>query len=126
MSWRVAALLAELSQRGITLRPAGAFLGVSPQSALTPELLARIRELKPEILSLLTCPAPPDPDLFSACTPAERAALLAIAVRPGLHLHQLAATTRLSEIVLDQALSALRHRREISLSAAGGYHLVVH
>jgi hypothetical protein len=123
----VADLLAELSRRGITLRPAGPHLGVSPRSALTPELLARIREHKAEILSTLA--PPPLPYLFPfppGATPAERAVLLAIAVRPGLRCHQLAAATRLCQVALDEALSTLQDRHEITRTAAGGYHLVVH
>jgi hypothetical protein len=127
MTSRVADLLAELSRRGITLRPAGPHLGVSPRSALTPDLLARIREHKAEILTTLAAPRPSYPFPFPpGATPAERAALLAIAVRPGIRFHQLAAATRLCKVVLDEALAALHNRREITLNPAGGYHLVVH
>jgi hypothetical protein len=127
MSRQVAQLLAELSARGVTLEPAGCFLRVSPPSALTPDPLARLRELKGEILSLLLAPSSIQPVVRLAVpTAAERDTLAAIATRPGLCGPALAAATRLRRDALDDALSRLCERREIAIGADGRRHLVVH
>ncbi|HVT60176.1 MAG TPA: hypothetical protein VHR45_17505 [Thermoanaerobaculia bacterium] len=127
MTQQAAQLLAELSARGVTLEPAGYFLRVSPPSAITPDLLARIRELKQEILSLFVAPPPADPVLRLAVpTPAERDTLTAVAARPGLRRRALVAATRLPRGALDNALSRLCERREIAIGADGRCHLVVH
>lgn len=127
MNWRVIELLAELAERGITLRPAGSQLGVSPSSALTPELVSRIRALKAEILSLLAGPPPGRAGGRSpAPSAAERDALVALAARPGLRVDELAAATHLRRAALADALASLRARREIAVAADGRHRLVVH
>jgi|HubBroStandDraft_3_1064219.scaffolds.fasta_scaffold07565_4 hypothetical protein len=127
MTVRLAELLAELSARGVTLAPEGTYLSVTPRSALTPDLLARIRDLKSEILAELAAPAArPFHFPTATVTPAERAALVAIAVHPGLRLPDLAATTHLQRTTLDRALATLRRRREIAIAADGTCHLLVH
>ena len=57
-----AEILTELSRRGIAVRVDGESIRLRPKSALDDELLARVREHKPEILaalstSLTTCAA---------------------------------------------------------------------
>ena len=127
MTRQVAQLLAELSARGVTLEPAGCFLRVSPPSALTPDLLARLRELKGEILSLLLAPSSIHSVVRLAVpTAAERHTLAALASRPGLRRPALAAATHLRHDALDDALSRLCERREITIGADGRCHLVVH
>ena len=58
MSHTVAALLADLRARGVTLEPRGDRLAVRPASQLTPEDRAALQKHKPEVLALLT----PTPD----------------------------------------------------------------
>lgn len=50
----VYALLNELNQRGIELRADGDRLQYRPRAALTPDLILRVKEQKPALLSLLT------------------------------------------------------------------------
>jgi len=50
-----AALLANLSARGVRIRVAGDCLRLAPREALTPELLMEVREHKPQLLALLDC-----------------------------------------------------------------------
>lgn len=52
-----AALLANLRGWGVEVRARGDKLRLSPQSALTPELLALVKDHKPGLLELLTTPA---------------------------------------------------------------------
>lgn len=47
------ALLAHLSARGVRVRVEGECLRLAPRDALTPELLAEVREHKPQLLALL-------------------------------------------------------------------------
>jgi hypothetical protein len=49
-------LLATLHARGIRVRVVGDQLGLTPPEVVTPELLAQVRELKPEIIAALTAP----------------------------------------------------------------------
>ena len=50
----VAEILGELSRRGATVRAEGGTLWVKPRRVLDDNLLARIREYKPEILKLVS------------------------------------------------------------------------
>lgn len=50
----VAEILAELSRRGVTVRAEGGTLRVKPRRVLDDNLLALIREHKPEILKLVS------------------------------------------------------------------------
>lgn len=52
-----AALVERLQARGVILKPEGANLRIRPFSLLTPAEIAALRELKPEVLRLLTSPA---------------------------------------------------------------------
>jgi hypothetical protein len=52
------ALVARLRARGVELVPAGDRLRFRPADALTPAELATLRELKREVLTLLTAPPP--------------------------------------------------------------------
>lgn len=49
-----AELLKEVTVRGVCLFPKGDVLRLRPRSALTPELVAELREQKTELLALLT------------------------------------------------------------------------
>jgi hypothetical protein len=51
------ALLDELDRRGVRVRVVGDRLRLAPPDALDEELLAKVRELKPEIIAALTGPA---------------------------------------------------------------------
>ena len=44
------ALISELSERGIRVRPKGRNVAISPKQAITPDLLDRIKEEKPVLL----------------------------------------------------------------------------
>lgn len=57
------ALLCVVHRAGVRLRAEGQrLLYEGPRQALTPDLLAQLRARKPELLALLTDPAPPLPD----------------------------------------------------------------
>jgi len=59
------AILDEMSQRGITARVDGEILLLKPREALDDDLLARIKEHKPEILEVLrNPPATFSPDCY--------------------------------------------------------------
>jgi hypothetical protein len=47
-------IISELAQRGVTVRAEGECLKVKPKSAVDDDLLARLREHKPEILDVLS------------------------------------------------------------------------
>jgi hypothetical protein len=49
--------LAHLRERGIRVRAVAGNLRLAPTDALTPEVLAEVRRLKPELLRLLAAPA---------------------------------------------------------------------
>jgi hypothetical protein len=110
-----AQLLAELTTRGVVVAPAGASLHLYPRSALSPDLLARVRALKPQLLQLLRAGA--------MATPAEWTILTALALHPGLTLDNLAATTRLPRRPLAQALRTLIRRAEITPGTTGKLYL---
>ncbi len=55
------AILDEMSQRGVTARVDGATLRLKPREALDDDLLARIKEHKPEIIRALAA-IPPMPE----------------------------------------------------------------
>jgi hypothetical protein len=68
-------LLLELDQRGIRLEAAGDRLRYHPRTALPPELLARLKTLKGDVLALLGRSATPTarlPPLASCQVAAER------------------------------------------------------
>lgn len=58
-----AALLAELTGRGIELKARGERLRYRPRSALTPELAERVKAHKPALLALLQQDRPPETPL---------------------------------------------------------------
>jgi hypothetical protein len=53
-----AAILAELSSRGVTVRADGKTLRLSPRAVLDDRLLARVQAHKPEILAILSGRSP--------------------------------------------------------------------
>ena len=53
------AILDEMSQRGVTVRVDGEILRLKPREALDDDLIARIKEHKPEIIRALAPPAVP-------------------------------------------------------------------
>lgn len=53
------ALVATLRERGVTLRPDGGQLVVSPASAIRPEEVEALRQFKPEIITMLLSPETP-------------------------------------------------------------------
>jgi hypothetical protein len=67
-------LLAELSRRGIQIVPRGERLRYRPRSALTPDLLKRLKTHKGELLTILRpFETPGEPDLAPAADRPERA-----------------------------------------------------
>ena len=63
-----AKLLAALRQRGITLEADGERLRFSPRSAVTPELLDRLKHHKRELLASLSAGAPAAPERAASAT----------------------------------------------------------
>jgi hypothetical protein len=127
MTARVAQLLAELSILGVTLVPDGGRLRLSPRSALTPDLLDRIRELKPEILYVLA--SVPSPDLLpwtAGLSRAEWRTLETLAAHPALPFGALRTATGLGKGTQDLALKILHHRGEVQISRGGCCSLLVH
>lgn len=59
MSDSAQALLDEMAQRGVTARVDGEILRLKPRAALDDDLLARIKEHKPEIIRVLAIPPMP-------------------------------------------------------------------
>ena len=112
-----AELLSELLTRGVVVSPAGASLDLYPRSALSPDLLARVRALKPQLLELLRAGA------GAVASPAEWRVLTALALRPGLAPDELAAATHLDQAPLAKALHTLLRRAEIAARATGKLYL---
>jgi DNA-binding MarR family transcriptional regulator len=126
MTARVAQLLAELSILGVTVVPDGGRLRLSPRSALTAELLERIRELKPEILSVLAAVASSDLLPWSAgLSRAEWRVLAALASGAPLATCQLISATGLDRPALSRALGTLRGRREVVACAAERFRALI-
>ncbi len=97
-------LLSELTTRGVAIAASGASLDLYPRSALSPDLLARGRALKPQLLELLRAGAD------AVVTPDEWTILAALAVHPGLARKDLARATRLAPQPLGRALCNLTRR----------------
>ena|SRR5579864_6934793 len=114
-----AELLSELLTRGVVVSPAGASLDLYPRSALSPDLLARVRALKPQLLELLRAGA------GAVASPAEWRVLTALALHPGLAPEELAATTHLDQVPLAKALQTLIRRAEIAADRRGRLHLSI-
>jgi hypothetical protein len=112
-----AELLSELTTRGVAVAPAGACLQLFPWSALSPDLLARVRALKPQLLELLRAGA------GAVASPAEWRVLTTLALHPGLPPESLAASTHLDLPTLAEALHTLVRRAEIATDAAGRIYL---
>jgi hypothetical protein len=112
-----AELLSELLTRGVAVSPAGASLDLYPRSALNPDLLARVRALKPQLLELLRVSA------GAVVSPAEWQILSALALHPGLAPHQLAAAAKLDRPTLTRALGTLIRRAEIASASTGKLYL---
>jgi hypothetical protein len=127
MTERAATLLATLSMRGIVVTNAGRALRLRPRTALTPELLVQIRELKAELLALVTSGAF---ELLAAAgawpTADEWRVLETLACVRRLTEPQLLGVTKLSPDLLARALSGLRLRAEIKATADGWLFLRVH
>jgi len=112
-----AELLSELTTRGVDVSPAGACLQLYPRSALSPDLLARVRALKPQLLELLRAGA------GAVASPAEWRVLSTLALHPGLTPEDLATLTKLDQATLAEALHALLRRAEIAADRRGRLHL---
>jgi hypothetical protein len=112
-----AELLSELISRGVVVSPAGASLDLYPRSALSPDLLARVRALKPQLLELLRAGA------GAVASPAEWRVLTILALHPGLVPEELAAATNLDQAPLAKALRTLIRRAEIAAGTAGKLYL---
>jgi hypothetical protein len=124
MTERAASLLATLSIRGIVVTPAGAYLRLCPRAALTPDLVAQVRDLKAEIFELLTSGALPTLAAAGAWpTPEEWRVLEALARVPCLTERELLAVTKLPYKPFVQALGNLQFRGEITISADGRLRL---
>jgi hypothetical protein len=118
-------LLTELALRGVTVAPEGPYLRLSPRSALTPDLLARVRRLKGQLLALLASspsPCPTAAPVPLAATAAEWAVLKVLACGP-LGRPALLAATRLGGPALDQALAGLVRRGEVARRADGAVRI---
>lgn len=114
-----AELLSELLTRGVVVSPAGASLDLYPRSALSPDLLARVRALKPQLLELLRAGA------GAVASPAEWRILTALALHPGLAPDDLAAATQLAPAPLATALHTLLRRAEIAADIQGRLRLQI-
>jgi hypothetical protein len=112
---QAANLLSELNTRGVIVTSAGTCLYLSPSSAVSPDLVARVRALKPELLELLRAGA--------MASPAEWRILTTLARHPGIALDQLATATRLAQPPLAEALQTLLRRAEIAPGPAGRLYL---
>ena len=112
-----AELLSELTARGVAVAPAGASLQLYPRSALSPDLLARVRALKPQLLELLRAGA------GAVASPAEWRVLTVLALHPGLTPEDLVASAHLDLPSLAEALHNLVRRAEIATDAAGRLYL---
>jgi hypothetical protein len=112
-----AELLSELLTRGVVVSPVGASLDLYPRSALSPDLLARVRALKPQLLELLRVGA------GAVASPAEWRVLTALALQPGLAPDELAAATKLDQPRFAEALHNLIRRAEIAADLRGRLHL---
>jgi hypothetical protein len=109
-----AELLSELTARGVVIAPAaGACLELYPRSALSPDLLARVRTLKPQLLELLRASGD------AVASPAEWKILAALALRPGLTPSELAFATNLEPATANEAIRRLGRRSEIDFDLAG-------
>jgi hypothetical protein len=112
-----AELLSELLTRGVVVSPAGASLDLYPRSALSPDLLARVRALKPQLLELLRAGA------GAVASPAEWIVLTILALHPGLAPDELAAATHLDQPPLAKAIHTLLRRGEIAADLRGRLRL---
>jgi hypothetical protein len=77
-------LLATLHARGVRVRVVGDRLRLAPPEVLTPELLAEVREHKPELIAALTAPGFTTPAACAWCGGALAPYLLDLAGRPAL------------------------------------------
>jgi hypothetical protein len=115
-------LLADLAARGVSIRIEGSRLRLRPRSALTEELINRLRAASAELLALLLAvrrPAAPPP-----LEPTEWWVLCALAEQPKLSRAGLGAhLPPASRPALEQALAAIVRRREACLNAEGGLEL---
>jgi lambda repressor-like predicted transcriptional regulator len=111
----VADILTELALRGVSLTASGADLYLRPRSALNPDLLARVRAHKPQLLALFHAGA--------LASPAECQILFALSRHPGLPLAALPTATRLPSRTLTHALDHLTRRAEITITDAGHLYL---
>jgi hypothetical protein len=114
-----AELLSELLTRGVVVSPAGSSLDLYPRSALSPDLLARVRALKPQLLELLRAGA------GAVASPTEWRVLTALALHPGLAPDELAAATHLDHAPLTKALHTLLRRAEIAADLQGRLRLKI-
>jgi hypothetical protein len=109
-----AELLSELTTRGVVIAPAaGACLELYPRSALSPDLLARVRMLKPQLLELLRARAD------AVASPAEWKVLAGLALKPELSPSELAFATHLEPAATNEAIRRLSRRAEIDIGPEG-------
>jgi DNA-binding MarR family transcriptional regulator len=84
---------------------------------LSPDLLARVRALKPQLLELLRAGA------GAVASPTEWRLLTTLALHPGLAADELAAATKLDQARFAEALHTLLRRAEIAADRRGRLHL---
>jgi hypothetical protein len=114
---RAADLLSELTTRGVVVAPDRGCLRLYPRSALNPDLLARVRALKPQLLELLQLSA------GAVASPAEWKVLSAVALHPGLTPEEVTSATKLAPATMDQTLRTLTQRAEVTVDVEGKLHL---
>jgi DNA-binding MarR family transcriptional regulator len=126
MTPRAVELLTELSIRGVLVIPDGERLRLQPRSALTPELLARVQEIGPELLAMLKGRGLASLESCGAWLSAhEWAVLVALARCPGLVRQGLGPATGLRGPSVERAVRRLLGRGEICRSRDGRLRLAV-
>jgi hypothetical protein len=116
-------LLADLSARGVSVHFDGAHLRLYPRSALTETLISQLLESRVEILAVLrarqlTAGVAAGADA-PALPPLHWWLLCALARTPHRTRHDLYITVTAPRPVLDRALAALLHSRELRATADG-------
>jgi hypothetical protein len=116
-------LLAELATLGVTLSAEGTRLRLSPRSALTEGVIARVLAAKAELLALLrTAPAP---TTVPALPHIQWWVLCAVAHSPHLPRTVLYTCVPAPPRVVDHALAALLNRGELRARSDGAVDLNV-
>ena len=116
-------LLADLSARGVSVHFDGAHLRLHPRSALTESLIAQFLDSRAEILAVLRARQLTAGIIAGAAAPSLSPPhwwlLCALARTPRLTRHDLHTTVTAARPVIDRALAALLHSRELRATADG-------